>query len=198
MRPINESYYVFPGRKAIRRIVDAIRCRLIMIKFMILGPPRTLNYSTDVNAFLLRTLGAKVGQKTELYSPLTFHSSGTKEPRYHNLKIGDRVIFGGNNYIDLTAEVILESGVSLGPGVIINTHNHYNLNEFLETRLPHTCAEKGVVIGQGSGIKAGALISMGVTIGENAVVFGGAVVNRDVPSCTIVAGIPAKAVKVIE
>jgi acetyltransferase-like isoleucine patch superfamily enzyme len=38
----------------------------------------------------------------------------------------------------------------------------------------------------------------GVTIGENSVIAGGAVVTRDIPANSVAAGIPAKVVKTIE
>jgi acetyltransferase-like isoleucine patch superfamily enzyme len=38
----------------------------------------------------------------------------------------------------------------------------------------------------------------GVTVGENSIVSAGAVVTKDVPANTIVAGIPAKVIKTIE
>ena len=41
-------------------------------------------------------------------------------------------------------------------------------------------------------INSGAIILPGVTIGENAVVDSGAVVNKDVPDNTIIGGIPAR------
>jgi len=58
-----------------------------------------------------------------------------------------------------------------------------------------TLIPKPVLIKQNAWIGAGATILPGVTIGENAIVAAGAVVSRDVPAKTIVAGIPAKVIK---
>jgi maltose O-acetyltransferase len=98
----------------------------------------------------------------------------------------------------MTSRITLEKGVSLGPGVTIMTHNGYNGNAFLEERLAHTCGKKPVLIKEGAGIKAHALIVHGVTIGKNVVVAGGAVVNRDVADNCFVAGVPARLVKEIK
>ena len=38
----------------------------------------------------------------------------------------------------------------------------------------------------------------GVTVGENSVVAAGAVVSKDVPANTVVAGVPAKVIKNID
>ena len=48
------------------------------------------------------------------------------------------------------------------------------------------------LVKKGASIGSGAVIVAGVTIGENAIVGAGAVVTKDVPPDTIVAGVPAK------
>ncbi len=48
---------------------------------------------------------------------------------------------------------------------------------------------------KGASIGSSATILCGVTIGENAIVGAGAVVTKDVPPNTVVAGVPAKIVK---
>jgi acetyltransferase-like isoleucine patch superfamily enzyme len=55
-----------------------------------------------------------------------------------------------------------------------------------------------IVIKKNAWIGAGAIILPGVTVGENAIVAAGAVVNKDVADNTIVAGVPAKKIKNID
>jgi len=181
-------------RKYTRKVILGVIKRLLICGYKLVGPPLILKYSRDINVALLRTFGAKVGQECNIYSPVVLHD-GYKG--YGNLSIGDNCVVHANTYLDLTARITIEDGVSLGPGTTIMTHNRYNRNAFLEEHLPHTCGKKDVLIKKGAGIKAGALIIMGVTIGENAVVAGKAVVNRDVEDNCFVAGVPARLIKVV-
>lgn len=160
----------------------------------IVGPPQVLMYNFDINAALLRAFGARVGRNPCLFPPLALHNV---QRGYGNLTIGDDCIIHGHAYLDLTAPITLEDGASLGPGTIVMTHNRYNSNAFLEEHLAHTCGAKPVRFKRGCGVKAGAVVIMGVTVGESAVVAGGAVVNRDVPDRTFVAGVPARFVRSI-
>ena len=52
-------------------------------------------------------------------------------------------------------------------------------------------------IKKGASIGSGAVIIAGVTIGENAIVGAGAVVTKDIPPKTIVAGVPARKLRTI-
>ena len=56
---------------------------------------------------------------------------------------------------------------------------------------------KPVRICKNAWVGAGATILPGVTVGENAVVAAAAVVTKDVPANTIVAGNPAKIIRTI-
>jgi acetyltransferase-like isoleucine patch superfamily enzyme len=170
--------------------------RLLLLRFRIAGPPRILTYSPQVNAKILRTFGATIGLNgVYIMSPITMHEA---KRGYQNLIIGDGCLIAGNNFFDLSARIVLEEGASVGPGVIIMTHNRFNYNPLLEEKLKAMCGKKDVIIKKGAGIKAAAVVVMGVTIGENSVVAGNAVVNRDVPPNTVVAGVPAKVIRNIE
>lgn len=142
-----------------------------------------------VNAEILKMFGAKIGRDVGIHSPLHLYNTGLD---YSHLKIGDNVLIGKNVYIDLTDNVILKKGVSLGPNVSIMTHNAYNNNKLLEKNLAHQCGKGKVIIGEGSGIKVGSSILKGVTVGKNSVVAAGAIVTKDVPDYRIVMGVPAK------
>ena len=59
----------------------------------------------------------------------------------------------------------------------------------------HKLELKSVTLKKNCWIGADATIMPGVTVGENAVVAAGALVTKDVPADTLVAGIPAKVMK---
>lgn len=188
-----------PVKRILRKwIVWPLRVSAVKLRVKLFGAPRVLCYTKEINAVVLRMLGARIGRNNvRLLSPITVHRSDLKQD-FSNLTIGDDCVLNGGNYLDVSAPVTLEQGASLGPGVIVMSHNAYNGNAFLEERLAHTCGYKAVLIKAGAGIKAGAVIVMGVTIGRNAVVAANAVVNRDVEDNTFVAGVPAKLVRKIE
>ena len=182
-------------RRYIQKVLILILKIFLIVIFKIIGPPRVLRYGWPINAAILRAFGANISKvRVYIHSPVILHGA---RKGYSNLTIKDKCLLNGNNFLDLSGRITLEKGVSLGPGVTIMTHNRYNHNAFLEERLAHTCGIKDVLIKEGAGIKAGALIIHGITIGKNAVVAGNAVVNRDVKDNSFVAGVPARIVKEI-
>lgn len=179
----------------IRKALTAILKAIMVLFFKIIGPPRVLRYGSPVNITLLRAFGAKVGKNVHVCSPVVMNNA---RDGFDKLTIEDNCSISGNNFFDMRAKITLEKGVSLGPGVIIMTHNRYNYNTFLEERMAHTCGVEDVLIKEGSGIKAGALIVHGITVGKNCIVGGNAVVNRDVQDNCFVAGVPARLIKEIK
>jgi acetyltransferase-like isoleucine patch superfamily enzyme len=182
-------------RRGVRLCLREVQYLVLRVWFTLIGPPRVLSHHYETNARLLRAFGARVGTDVRVLSPVTIHMLTHS---YRNLTIGDRCIVNGNNFIDLSETVTLEAGASLGPGVVIMTHNRFNRNAFLEKRLSRMCGRKPVVIGAGAGIKANALILHGVTVGSEAVVAGASVVIKDVPARHFVSGAPAVTRTVLE
>ncbi|WP_244666174.1 sugar O-acetyltransferase [Lactobacillus nasalidis] len=105
--------------------------------------------------------------------------------------------FKGNCFINhhFTAMSIggitIEDGVQIGPNVTVATDNH----DF-DNRMIMRC--KPVTIKKNAWIGASVTIMPGVTIGENAVIGGGAVVTKDIPDNAIAAGVPAKVIRMVE
>lgn len=112
--------------------------------------------------------------------------------------IGNAYIFEDFFIIDLYDSInncIIEDGVLIAPRVTIVTTTH-PLNPF--TRSNSGSVYGKVIIKRNAWIGAGAIILPNVTIGEGAVVGAGAVVTKDVPPKTVVAGVPAKIIKYLE
>lgn len=101
--------------------------------------------------------------------------------------LGERTVINFGSLLDgRKHSIITGTDVSIGPEASILTLGH-------DPRSPAFDDRGGdVVIGDRVWIGYRAIILPGVTIGEGAVVGAGAVVTRDVPSYTIVAGNPAR------
>lgn len=120
-----------------------------------------------------------------------------------NIHVGKGCFVNYNcTFLDV-APIILGDGVWIGANVTIATPNHPFL---AEERLPADYPDGNydleyaspITINEGCWICSGATICGGVTIGKNSIVAAGAVVNRDVPPNSIVAGVPAKVIRQID
>lgn len=112
-----------------------------------------------------------------------------------NLHFGDRCFVNfGLTALDV-CPIRVGDDVQFGPHVqlLCATHplNPLDRRRYWEAGLPITI-EDNVWLG------GGAVVLGGVTVGHDAVVAAGAVVTRDVPPGTVVAGVPARVVKTID
>jgi acetyltransferase-like isoleucine patch superfamily enzyme len=114
-----------------------------------------------------------------------------------NNAVGD-VTIGDNTRIGIHCTVIgpvcIGSHVNLAQGITVTALNH-NFADTTRMIDQQGVSTSPVVIGDDVWIGANAVILPGVTIGRHCVVAAGAVVTKDVPDNTIVAGVPAKIIK---
>lgn len=107
------------------------------------------------------------------------------------IHIGDNVLLAKHVFIDYSGNVVINNNVQITNGVIIETHHHSFHSDYREPRnkveSTNLLIEDGVVIG------SRAIIMPTVRrIGKYARVGAGAVVTKDIPDYAIVAGVPAK------
>lgn len=144
--------------------------------------------ATDVDQVRTRLsdiIGAEIDGSTTIFPP--FH---TNFGRF--IRLGKNIFINhACSFLDIGG-ITIEDDVQIGPRVNLTSENHP-----LDPATRTVLIPKPIVIKRNAWIGAGATILPGVTIGENSVVAAGAVVSRDVPPNTVVAGVPAKAVKII-
>jgi maltose O-acetyltransferase len=121
------------------------------------------------------------------------------EPQFYcdygyNIYLGKRFYANHGCVILDGAPVTIGDDVMLAPGVLISTATHplepQKRNKGIETA-------HAITIGNSVWIGMGAKILPGVTIGDNAVIAAGAVVNKSVAANTLVAGVPARLIKLL-
>lgn len=111
---------------------------------------------------------------------------------------GKNTVLGKDVFINTGCSFQDRGGITIGDGTLIGMNvTIATLNHGLPPETRGITAPSPVVIGENVWIGSNATILPGVTIGENAVVAAGAVVTKNVPQNTVVAGVPAKAIKKI-
>ena len=105
-------------------------------------------------------------------------------------EIGEGTWIGAFTVIDGSGELRIGAGCDISCGAQIYTHS--TVRRCVSGRRVDVVDRAPVSIGDRVFVGANAVVMMGVSIGDEAVISAGAVVTRDVPSHTVVAGVPAR------
>ncbi len=138
-----------------------------------------------------RKLGVKLAENSRIYRGLTVLGS------YSNIELGKNAEITTGCFLLAKDKIIIGENSTLAYKTIVltsaNPNGPYNklINVYPKYKAP-------VIIGHDSWVGAGAILLPGITIGNFCVVAAGAVVTKDVPDYTVVAGVPAKPVKKLD
>lgn len=140
----------------------------------------------EVREIFSRIIGKPVHKSFLLFPP--FYTNCGK-----NTTVGKGVFINTGCHFQDQGGITLGDGVFLGNNVVLTTMNHDFDPENRRTTYPAP-----IVVGKNVWIASNATVVPGVHIGDGAIVAAGAVVTRDVPPNTIVAGVPARVLREIQ
>lgn len=142
-------------------------------------------------SILYRRAGLMIGPRTIIRGPLVLRGNGQA---HKNLTIGSDCLIYPFESLDCCAPVVIGNHVTFGPSVSIITGTH-DVSD--PTHRAGSLIRHAVRIEDGAWVCLGATLLPGVTVGRGAVVAARAVVTRDVPPHTVVAGSPARVVRTL-
>ena len=138
----------------------------------------------EVRALLSRLTGRTVDESVAVFPP--FYSEFGK-----NLSLGKNVFINIGCTFQDTGGITIGNGTLIGHGSTLTTLNHG-----MEPDRRADMTPAPIAIGRKVWLGAAVTVVPGVTIGDGAIVGAGAVVTKDVPANAIVAGVPAKLIRV--
>lgn len=145
----------------------------------------------QARVFFLRLAGAKIGKDSII---MNVDFTNAYHYGFRTLKVGERVFIGDGVMLDLRGSITLENNVTISNKASVVTHINvgfidHPLQKYYPTKESRVTVKTGCYIG------TAAILLPGIIVGREAVIAAGAVVVRDVPSKTVVGGVPAKILK---
>ncbi len=141
--------------------------------------------------------GITVGAGSIVMHGAVLHVYNFREIPHAGIWIGENSLIGEYTVVRGQGGVRIGDRVYTSPFTQIIAVNHV----FDDPNRPFVqqgITAEGIVIEDDVWIGAGAIITDGVRVGKGAVIAAGAVVTRDVPAHTVVAGVPARVIKEIQ
>ena len=106
-----------------------------------------------------------------------------------------KLVFKGDGFINENVQITCGDRIEIGKGCFIGRDVVIRSYDAHEIKKEGYQVSAPIVIGDHVWIGQGATILKGVTVGEGGVIAAGAIVTKDVPAHSIVAGVPAKVVE---
>ena len=140
--------------------------------------------------------GIEVGDKTMIMHHAVLHVYNFRGLPRAGIRIGRDSLIGEFNVLRGQGGIQIGDRVYTSPLVQMVAVNH-RFSDPTRPFVEQGITAQGIIIEDDVWIGAGAIVVDGVHIGCGAVVAAGAVVTRDVPPHTVVAGVPARVVRAV-
>lgn len=141
--------------------------------------------------------GIEIGEETIVMHGAVLHVYNFRGLPHSGIKIGRESLIGEYSIIRGQGGVTIGDRVFTSPFTQIIAVNHI-FDDPERPFIHQGITAQGIVIEDDCWLGAGAVITDGVRVGKGSVVAAGAVVTKDVPPHSVVAGVPAKVIKTID
>lgn len=132
----------------------------------------------------------RIGAFSRLIISTSFNNIGNFIKIGNNVGLGEFAYLGGAGGLEIGEDCIIGQYFSCHP----ENHQFNDPNKLIRLQ---GVTRKGIKIGSNCWIGAKVTILDGVSIGNNCVIAAGAVVTKDMPSGSLIGGVPAKVLKTI-
>ncbi len=144
----------------------------------------------------------KLGKDVKIFNFVNLYGCSIGD----NTKVGSFVEIQKNAFIGKNCKISSHTFICEGVYIEDDVFVGHNVT-FINDKYPRSVSESGELqteadwkviethIKKGASIGSSSTILCGVTVGENAIIGAGAVVTKDVPAGTVVAGVPAKIIR---
>jgi len=189
------------GSASIDRMGTPVRARIAT--FLVELPPRTRWKLAALRMTLIRGAFGHVGRNTVIVRPERIRgargitigeSTAIYEDAWLQAEPGGRLSIGDGVYIGRRAHFHAAGNVTIGSGCYITDEVVISDGEHDRRQLDVVTSRGDIRLGERVFVGNGAMILGGVTVGDGAQIAARAVVTRDVPAGSTVAGTPAKVI----
>lgn len=168
--------------------------RLRYTNFIKLGHGVYLDQGTYLHA---APQGINIGHRTIIMHGAILHVYNFRGMPHSGIEIGRECLIGEYSVIRGQGGVKIGDRVYTSPFTQIIAVNHV-FDDPNRSFVEQGITAEGIIIEDDVWLGSGAIVTDGVRIGKGAVIAAGAVVTEDVPSHTVVGGVPAKPIKAID
>lgn len=141
--------------------------------------------------------GIDIGRNTIVMHGAILHGYNYRDLPHAGIRIGDDCLIGEYSVIRGQGGVTIGNRVYTSPMTQIIAVNHV-FNDPNKPFIDQGITAEGIIVEDDVWLGSAAVITDGVRIGQGAIVAAGAVVTKDVPPHTVVAGVPARVIKVVD
>jgi len=124
-----------------------------------------------------------IGRGTDVRRAVTINCSGTVE-------VGEDVVLSTGLHLHCANRIAIGDWTIIGEYSTLVDSQHVLPQD--DQPIHHSIAVDEVAVGRNVWIAAKATVASGVSIGDRAIIAGGAVVTRDVPAGMVASGVPAR------